>query len=521
MTESRLVRIGIGGVQAYISQARSTRDLAAGSRLVSMAAGKILEAIENTTGVELLLPDFSGGSRKACPNQLMLRVEGNPNELKTAMKALVDAARTITTGLEISWAAVPEEERGYAEDFKTLGRAWDARKHTRTFQQLQVPGRFGRACSLCGRRSSISRVTTKDRVEDLCSICKKKRDFGFTEFLPPPSTHGLALARLIRAGETVDDEEELADAVKDEHLRHLGLSPYYVIMALDGDHMGRWFSGEKGGWRADLLENQRDLSRKLAAFASAIRQLSDETGAYTVYAGGDDALILAPLDALFRLCERIHEDWKNLYEGWTEYPSISLHASVVHAKQPLQPVLGEVRNLLEQTKHRMDRNALSIRVLPRGGSEALAMLRWDELGIFQSFVEALGNWEAKDSGRYPGAENIAVRTGKSFPTRLPHSMEAVMGPFFDADGKVRDSASLGMEWRRIHAHGGGRPDDRRWEKILSWLLETRAKYGNTAVSEDPFPRGEEAVKSVLRSVPVLARELSWGPGKPVDGEVFS
>ena len=68
-----LLKIGVGGVQGFIAQARKTRDLAAGSRLVGRAMQAGIAHLDGLTPGERISPIDPAN---ACPHQALYRLRG-------------------------------------------------------------------------------------------------------------------------------------------------------------------------------------------------------------------------------------------------------------------------------------------------------------------------------------------------------------------------------------------------------------------------------------------------------------
>jgi CRISPR-associated protein Cmr2 len=170
----------IGPVQSFIAQARKTRDLYAGSALLSeliktaigaVGADKVIfPYVQNAQGLE---------AAQSLPNRFVALVKldedacqgfGNEVELKVreefyskASKTLGDHAKPfgfdaqIAQHLQIHWV-VQSLEQGYAKSFKTLEENLGIVKNLRPFSQYSYAeqlGERGRKCSLDGERNAV------------------------------------------------------------------------------------------------------------------------------------------------------------------------------------------------------------------------------------------------------------------------------------------------------------------------------------------------------------------------------
>lgn len=576
---SWLLKLGVGGVQEQIAQARKLRDLAAGSTLVSGAIAAALGRVPRLDGVTPLLPttpSARGTARGDAPNQVVLRVQGDEQavqataqELEGAIRDFFDqaweaaakagpgvanarqrepeaVARQIKTAVDLCWVAVPETG-DYRADFKSLQKAWDARRLSRTFGQLKPLTKAGNwTCSLCGQRAAV--LTSGPRSERLCAPCARKRHWdGGQRFV---STHVLGHRRFFTdspfddarrslAGYGCDEtcQQQLLDDVDDDRLddalrrldsadwnqarpqleglqQQLGkLSAYYAVIALDGDHMGRRLAGEKLPDGESLEAYQGTLSRALGEFAAGLRERGTDLNATTVYAGGDDALVFAPLDALLPLLTGAYAAWAQALAAVPPpAPTLSAYATVVHAKQPLQPVLHSLRHGLHTAKDLMARDCVAVAVTRHAGSAIEMHARWAELDRLVAAVEAFSDWRAGDRGRRPETEELDRRRREALPQRLLYTLARQLGPFFNGAGDLAlGRGTLAREVARLAGRSAAAQEP--WAPIGDWLLARASNPGSKPDSVRRVgPPSWPAVWSALMTVAALARELSYRGG---------
>jgi CRISPR-associated protein Cmr2 len=578
-----LLKLGLAGVQELIAEARKTRDLAAGSLLLSRAAKAAADAVESFGGA-LVLPARQEGGGAGFPNQLLVSWPGGEQEqVRRCAEAMACAARQVLVAatdaclaverddleqtirrqvedaVEVCWVALPLAGGDYETTFRQVQQLFEERKRSRTFAQLpELPeGCPVWACKLCGKRPALvvrqpringiaTGLVLDDRAQirlgddSLCAVCAGKRLWSFSDAAGLggyPSTHRLARGRLwtarrdpeLRALLTekneedellIDGDQERLEAALGTTWRHLMQPAYYAVVMVDGDRMGRWLGGE-GEYRIkdEPLEiHQEQLSAALAGFAGAIHRQADTCGARVVYAGGDDALILCPIDGLLPLLSGIDGCWQQATASIRgrdgQQPTITAHASVVHAKASLQPVLIRARQLLQQTKDQLGRNGLSIMADLHAGGSTLAMLRWSELAQLVQAVEGLSAWRAADQARYPGAGEIRRRSRQALPARLPHSLLQQTRSFFGPSASAFDRRALALEVERVYRQGAGSAaDTEAWAGLKGWLLEQRVTY-RPAGKHRPGPRvtAGNAFASALSITAFLARQLDWEVG---------
>ncbi|MEN2993676.1 MAG: type III-B CRISPR-associated protein Cas10/Cmr2 [Bacteroidia bacterium] len=214
-------------------------------------------------------------------------------------------------------------------------------------------------------------------------------------------------------------------------------SPYYAVLAMDGDHMGRWLSGthERMPLLSEVIHPQvvdaikkaeEDLQKKAPgerlrrpvtpayhAFISEALGYFARTfvpqiveGAHlgvVVYAGGDDVLAFLPAQTAIEAALKLRAafsgflrqnatDWEIEGQNQTGYiqtstqliptmgprATASVGIAFAHHRMPLQVALEEARAALKTAKEKYGRNALAVHVLKRSGEPIQAGLKWTQ-----------------------------------------------------------------------------------------------------------------------------------------------
>lgn len=215
----------ISPVQLFIAQARKTKDLYNGSRILTDLIKYALSKIEPAE------PIFPMKGLDSYPNRFIAIIEKkSDNEIKNfgdELKKKVNAKfeeyalfavkdikvatdklpanfyEQIRKHLTIQWVAIPYQSEKYNEQFKEIESLLGAVKNVREFEQLEERGR---KCSICGERNAIFYDGDKHRYfqpdaikvknteiqngEGLCAVCFTKRFYENKEF---PSTAEIAL----------------------------------------------------------------------------------------------------------------------------------------------------------------------------------------------------------------------------------------------------------------------------------------------------------------------------------------
>jgi CRISPR/Cas system-associated protein Cas10 (large subunit of type III CRISPR-Cas system) len=231
-------------------------------------------------------------------------------------------------------------------------------------------------------------------------------------------------------------------------------NPYIAILALDGDEMGKWMSGENA---RPFLENlagkapeyfkgldvSTDLKRALSPayhlqFSEALSNVSlyiaDQVvsafGGQLIYAGGDDVLAMLPaMNAIhcaqaLRFCFRgqeLPEKMRNRIElqshgngfvsAGQKYPlmvpgleaDVSCGIAVGHYNHPLQALVREAQKAEKRAKDVYGRSAFALSLMKRSGEIIHWGAKWDWAAI--DLYDCFSDWSHQEvlSGRFPYA----------------------------------------------------------------------------------------------------------------------
>jgi CRISPR-associated protein Cmr2 len=122
----------------------------------------------------------------------------------------------------------------------------------------------------------------------------------------------------------------------------LGDEPHgsYAIIAMDGDKVGLHISSKKS------LAEVDEVAQGLTKFASTANVVAESFLGRVVYSGGDDLLILVPVEHALALVEKLETDFRRDIPALT----ISSAVHVVPRSAPLMAALSTVRETLEWAK---------------------------------------------------------------------------------------------------------------------------------------------------------------------------
>jgi CRISPR-associated protein Cmr2 len=181
-----LFLFSLGPVQSFIAQARKTRDLYAGSSILSLLVQKAMLHFENEFPKgKIIFPSSTVATRNtSIPNRFIGKIEGTAEQLQEKARLLEDAVRVeflkkakeslfyagkesftafeaqINAQLEIHWLYQPyqpSDEESFAKAFAALDTLEGSLKNIRQFQQYNYngEGEQGRKCSIDGINNAL------------------------------------------------------------------------------------------------------------------------------------------------------------------------------------------------------------------------------------------------------------------------------------------------------------------------------------------------------------------------------
>ena len=509
----------IGPVQSFIAQARKTRDLKAGSQLLSELVSHAWEAARKANCVQAIKPIIPALESEATdkaeglPNRFLAEVafkdetqahtlgeetaQAVREKLRSIAMKLLDQKvkqqqgdfrvrfeQQIADHLEVHWVINKlgsDYKASYLETESLLG----AVKATRTFGQLPEDEAH-RKCSVTGERDALvfADIPTHkngkrkrfiapyaqaipidssqiSQGEGLSAIAFTKRFFlteGFDSTADIALKEYLAKAKeasvdqyktlftsVLKPGEvdgqlffeenlsdryleqfkvyekmTVnarsDFRKKVSDGLKELEtpLKKLGVkqTPYYALIAFDGDSMGKWWSGDTPN-PSDLKAFQRKLTGLLSAYAKWASGYLDAPMGKAVYAGGDDFLGFINLQHLFPVLEKLRSEFRRQVSDQTgvanEELTFSAGVAIAHYKTPLNVVLDTARMMEHEAKD-AGRNRLGIKVLKHSGEAE----------------EWIGTWSVKDGKGAFSVKHISTLTEAFLKKRCSNTFISVL-----------------------------------------------------------------------------------------------
>ncbi|MCD0448601.1 type III-B CRISPR-associated protein Cas10/Cmr2 [Actinocorallia sp. API 0066] len=534
-----LVVLALGGVQRFISESRTTADLAAASAIMARLARAAAESLGEVDGVSLVFPE-SGESRGA-PNRVVALVpagrgdalgEAAAGAVRTAWEQTVqgvfkDAAAAGTPGVpDVTWVAVPAAAGDYATRWELAQRALAGRRMVRDFAPADELARP--LCSLSPRWAAAERpppgARRHHRQELLSRANWVKREWSRSEDGQGtrfPSTSSIASARFRDAVIRRLDDRELAGAVGALRavVGRLSSGREEAVRGLShaGGELGRWLRESAGGWvypdrwteRSVLAESARPEDvRDAAGIASQGRK-----AAAAVVRRMDEFGVASPAVYLAVIAQDL--DWMGRYLSGTgtarDGSRIEVSAASHQAVSRRLLVLGE-----EQLTRLSEPRLLGVPVYAGG----------DDLLAFAPAANAL---------------DVAAAAYGLVPADLPKASTAVL--FFHQHFSLREAvtrvqemlkdAKRNVEGKHALAVGVVRRSGTRAESIQPWPsarpdeLSVRAfdllgRSGEHVVSPRlvaDLERDEEELASLPERLYTaeLARLLARHTSGPADG----
>ncbi|MCG3858837.1 type III-B CRISPR-associated protein Cas10/Cmr2 [Psychrobacter sp. Ps2] len=153
-------------------------------------------------------------------------------------------------------------------------------------------------------------------------------------------------------------------------------SPYYAILLMDGDSLGKQMGHQ---------DRQPIISHALNNFTTAAQDIVKDHDGFLIYAGGDDVLALFSLDNAMTAAVALQNNYKACFAAAsTDNVKVSSTLSgainYCHIGSGLTHVLMDSHNLLDNiAKDTTGRNALAVRVWKPSGVAVQWTLPWDKV----------------------------------------------------------------------------------------------------------------------------------------------
>lgn len=277
-------------------------------------------------------------------------------------------------------------------------------------------------------------------------------------------------------------------------------SPYYAILLMDGDQLGKHMGSP---------ELRPKISSALNAFTGGVAERVREHDGFLVYAGGDDVLALLPMAQALPAAARLQAFYKECFAKHCAAVQSTLSGAIeyAHIRTPLTQVLGDAHQLLDDVaKEDTGRNAIACRVWKPSGVAATWAMPWEKAINEQAQVELVALAEIYGQ---QGSDADSVAFSASFF----HRMKDILARFSDASQDVLLKLTRA---EYLHSWGGVSSQDpanalrllhlnRLLEQCRSW---TRPEPGERAVTVQGRPLNADAALMV-RFLAQQGQEREW------------
>lgn len=418
-----LVSISIGPVQDFISAARKTADLCAGSDLLVQVVGRAAKVFDAEHGHERIFPvkAENGGANKILAVVNVGQDAESCTELcaelcaelcKRAKKAALNSLMTewnkscksghvrqdvaqqqIEHFLEFyaAWVPIQDDLSDYSKARKRVESLLSGRKALRDFghfdqQDDGVPkSPLDPAFATVLKLKSGASGTVSD---ELCEF-NKRYDLKPSEVLDGISLlkrayGGRYTSGVLRTNELAQRAHEPEFCSSEED--HTPSQPYFAVLVADGDNMGKLLS------KRDTVEAHKEISEQLDKFAGRANEIVEKHHGQPVYAGGDDVFAFLPVTSALSCGRELAEAFQDELGG--DEVSLSAGIAIVHYKEPLSQSLRQARDAEKKAKQVDGKNALCVAVHTRGGAPFWLAAQWSPLvDRLQGFQEQMENHE--------------------------------------------------------------------------------------------------------------------------------
>lgn len=396
-----LVGLTIGPVQLNIQQSRKLKDIYNSSKIISDLMRKVIEYLESDKNYNLIYPCIS--NNVDITNRLFCIIE-DINILKKIEKEIFENSnKKFFEDYFLFWAASENLEASdiveyYDIHYSKVNLKLNSIKNTYVFSDSHTLSR-NKKCSICGKREQMKNLS-------ICEVCNYKRNYRDVKY---DSTYSIALSNwkernkssisevsnrlnkifiddskyynltyldsVIKRLESDDLNKNITDdmvcdinnyqvimkelnTIKDDLFgvfKKIDKPDYkYCFMQLDIDDFGKWIDGKYCDDKGTLMSFQKELSKILSNFSKEIKEIFDN---YVVYCGGDDILLVTPVDEVFVIFREIEELFEkkvlrlsNELVEYQKYMTFSTVISVSNCNDDMASVIKTNRELLEKSK---------------------------------------------------------------------------------------------------------------------------------------------------------------------------
>jgi CRISPR-associated protein Cmr2 len=266
-------------------------------------------------------------------------------------------------------------------------------------------------------------------------------------------------------------------------------SPYYAILLMDGDQLGKHM-GEQA--------KQHPISAALNQFTHKTGEIVRQHNGFLIYAGGDDVLALLPLDDALAAAAALQAEYRAAFqahcvkEGHDVQSTLSGAIEFVHIRTPLTRVLQDAHRLLDNVaKDDVGRNAIAVRVWKPSGVALQWAMPWEKAldENDQVRISAVAQQFAAQGDNAGDADG-----GTRFSNKFFFRMQSLLQRFSSADNTTLEALLLAEylhSWGRLDKHTG--LDTDMLKASLNQLLEQCRQWQRPAAGQAAMPHPQHPI----------------------------
>ncbi|MBA4509567.1 type III-B CRISPR-associated protein Cas10/Cmr2 [Clostridium sporogenes] len=199
-----------------------------------------------------------------------------------------------------------------------------------------------------------------------------------------PSLFKIALSETYN-GKFPNEDDEIKEKLREKRLEDklIKANEYVAVVQADGDSMGKVIETfQIHNDIEDIYKDYKSFSSNLLEYDKESHKTIKKYGGFTIYAGGDDLLFIAPVinnkeesekkNNIFQLIDKLSDLFDEKFNKEKEKPTTSFGVAIVHHKFPLYYALDEARDLLfNKAKNYKfngeEKNAIAFKVIKSSG----------------------------------------------------------------------------------------------------------------------------------------------------------
>lgn len=205
-------------------------------------------------------------------------------------------------------------------------------------------------------------------------------------------------------------------------------SPYYALLRMDGDHVGKL-----------IREDSERIKKPLAEFAGKARKSLKDNNGSVIYAGGDDLLAFLPIEDALPAAEELRNDYQRLIGTKAKFGArgtVSAAIVFAHYEASLGGALRRSRELLERlAKEENGRASLALAIHRTDGAGPEWVSTWDWITSDGAHPVALDMYKLARCGNSlvdtSSGKKIDPSTGNITSNRFVYGVGTRLKAFFD------------------------------------------------------------------------------------------